>query len=107
VNGTNIGAFSVRRNADPIADGNTVAQLISRNDGSTWAAQPANATMRSWPTNTSIIGWAATGQTTPGSYTTITEQYTLTPAIAPRSALPALTTAVPLDGLATFEVRYL
>jgi type 1 fimbria pilin len=103
VDGTNIGAFTVRRNANPSADGSTVALLISRNQGSTWAAQDANSFVRSWPTNSSVISWAATGQTTPGSYSTITEQFTLTPAIGPTSALPDLTN----NGLATFEVRYL
>ncbi len=107
VDGTNIGAYNVRRTGNPTADGSTVALLISRNHGSTWAVHENNAPVRSWPTNSSLISWGATDGTTPGSYSSITEQFSLTPAIAPTSALPDLTNSIPLDGLATFEVRYL
>ncbi|WP_019449095.1 DUF1120 domain-containing protein [Cupriavidus sp. BIS7] len=107
VGGKKIGAFTVRRNANPTADGNTVALVGSTNAGVSWAAASANALIVSWPTNSSIIGWANSGQTTPGSYSSMTEQFTLTPAIGPTSALPDLTTNISLDGLATFEVVYL
>lgn len=106
VDGLNIGAYTVRRTGRPTADGGNVSSLVSRNHGSTWAAQEDNGFLRSWPTNSSMFSWATSG-TTPGSFTTIAEEFTLTPAIGPTSKLPNLNNNVALDGLATFEVRYL
>jgi hypothetical protein len=72
-----------------------------------WAADVANGFVRSEAANTSVISWGATGTTTPGSYTAVTEEFTLTPAIAPTSARPVLTGGAAVSGLATFSVVYL
>jgi len=108
VDGRNIGAFSLQRSATspPTADGNSAAQVYSDNNGSGWAAVTAGTDSMK-VNGTRLHGWAASGENSPGSFSTITQPLRITLAIGRTGDLPALTNSIPIDGLVTIALRYL
>lgn len=106
IDGRQIGAYTLQRNEETTAttDGESAAFLYSMDNGASW-----NNTMPTDWTEPEVRthGWSAAGASSPGAFKSITQQWQLDFAIAKRSDLPALTTAIPVDGVMTFQVKYL
>jgi len=108
VAGHNIGAYGIGINrGTATADGSSVDTLRSYDHGATWGG--FNDTDQSWVVSGGrrAHSWAASGTTSPSAYSTIVQPLFVRLAIGPTSELPALTSAIPIDGLATLSLIYL
>jgi len=107
VDNQSVGAYTIRLDT-PTADGSEVARITSwqSSEQGTWAALPSDNLAKPRG-NARIHSWAASGSTTPGAYSNITQPLTVRAAIPATSQLPDLTQSIPLDGLATISLTYL
>jgi len=105
VDGTNVGAYLLYRAEAASGDGNAIASLATNNGGTTWSA--AGGADNAIVPGARMHAWAATGQTAPGSFQSVSQTYTVALALPKTGDLPDLTQAVPIDGLATLTINYL
>ena len=107
VGGKTVGAYNVNFSQDGItADGNAVGGIYSQNGGVTWTAyfHPYGAAIQP---GIRTHAWAASGQTVPGAFTTISQPLEIDLALNKTADMPPLNTEVAIDGLATFSLVYL
>ncbi len=106
IDGRPVGAYTLRRDEDTTttADGAEAAILYSQDNGQSWS----NTMLTDWAEpEHRTHAWSTAGASSPGAYKTISQQWRLDFAIAKRNDLPPLTDAIPLDGVMTFQVKYL
>ncbi|QET02364.1 MULTISPECIES: DUF1120 domain-containing protein [Cupriavidus] len=106
VDGKNIGAYTIQRNdSTPAnADGEVATRLYTTDGGDTWGrAQQVDWT----EPGTRGHGWSVRDASAPGAFKTITQQWQLDFAIGKATDLPPLTSDIQLDGLVTFQIKYL
>lgn len=99
-----VGGYILYRETNPTVDTVAGSGIISNDQGLTWSSGngAGNAI-----TPTRWHGFAATGATVPGAFKTIVQPYNVMLGLNRKSDLPALTNDVPIDGLATFTIKYL
>lgn len=102
VNGENIGGYAVNMRAAN-AGGNPVIAITSLDDGATWIRTATGAVGQS----TNVTSWSQDiGDPTPISFITLSGTLEVQAVINKASEL-TIDNSIPLDGLATFELRYL
>lgn len=104
--GKNVGAYTIQRNTQTLAtvDGQVATTLYTTDGGNSWDqtqqvdwSEPA----------TRGHGWSSGPASAPGAFKTITQQWQLDFAVGKAADLPPLTQDIHLDGLVTFEIKYL
>ena len=107
VGGKNIGAYSLmlgtNAGVQATADGRNVTAIYSQDGGNAWISSlqgPAQPGVR-------LHGWAAPGESLPGTFNLITQPIKVTLALGKTGDLPDLSQDVPIDGLATISLKYL
>ncbi|WP_146208411.1 DUF1120 domain-containing protein [Cupriavidus plantarum] len=112
VGGRNVGAYNVQFSTDAgaaVADSEPVDVLRSERGGAWRALGTAGGTAAANGANgnPTMFTWAGRGAQVPGAYRIIAQTIRITVAIAPALTLPPLTRDIPIDGSATFSIRYL
>ena len=105
VDGKAVGSYIISLDkTTAFGDGNPVDNFHSDSLGASWIA----GTFEVAASNiTRYHSWGATGTVAPTAHTVIVQPIDVYAAINKIADLPALTDAVPLNGLATFTVHYL
>lgn len=99
-NGAKIGAYSLQI-SNEVPDTGTTQRLFSDNGGSTWSVFGGALAVNR------IIGFASSSTATaPGAHTSITFDVRVVAALDKTANLP-ITSQLNIDGLSTFEVKYL
>jgi len=103
VDGAKIGAYQVEFSSESFTgDGNRVGSIqTSTDNGESWASHASTSA-----STDSLLGFADSKDAGPASLGQLTGAIHVKTSIAPTSGLP-LTDAVPLDGSATLELKYL
>lgn len=104
VDGKKVGAYVLYSDTAPVVDAAAGARLASDNGGTTWAAS-ASASNAMTPTR--WHGFGDAGSLVPGQYKTIRQTYKVQLGLNKKADLPPLTKDVPINGLATFTIKYL
>jgi hypothetical protein len=103
--GKNIGGYALRRGV-PLMDG-VPATLLNKHYTSAWFAEIRSLVAIYNAGGNYTYSWGASEASGPGMGTVHTFPMSVVPVITRTSDLPALTSEIPLDGSATFEVVYL
>lgn len=106
VDGKRIGAYTLQRNAQTLAtaDGEDASTLYSADEGGSWRSTDQTDWLAP---ETRSYGWSSGGASAPGAFKTVAQQWQLDVAIGQAKDLPTLTRVIHLDGLVTFQVKYL
>ncbi|RZT42712.1 DUF1120 domain-containing protein [Cupriavidus agavae] len=105
VDGKNVGGYVLWRSTAAVADGGSTDFIASSDNGAVW--QRGTTATNALIPDARMHGWALTGTTMPGAYSTISQTYNIRLGLNSRNGLPPLTGDTAIDGLATITIHYL
>ena len=104
IDGKKIGGYILFADTAPLTDSKTGNRVASSDQGATWS-QSTNTSNAMTPTR--LHAFADANTTVPGAFKTVQQTYKVSVAVNKTGALPTLSREIPIDGLATFTVKYL